>query len=52
MKGRDVLLQGGHHARPPRGVDDAQEDVDEVEVGEVVDAGGVAEPEQVIRQGC
>ena len=47
----DVLLQGGHHPGPAGRVDHAQEDVDEVEVCEVVDASGVAEPEEVVGEG-
>ena len=47
---RDVLLECGHHAGPASGVDDAEEDVDEVEVCEVVDAGSVTEPKEIVGQ--
>ena len=46
------LLQCGHHARPAGGVDDTEEDVDEIEICDVMDPSRVAEPEQVIGQGC
>ena len=51
LQERDVLLQSGNHPGPSAGVHHAQEDVDEVEVGEVVDASGVAEPEEVVGEG-
>ena len=47
-----LLLQCGHHTRPACGVDDTKEDVDEIEICDVMDPSRVAEPEQVIRQGC
>ena len=48
----DTVLECRNDARPACGVDDSKEDVDEVVVGNVVDAGGVAEPKEIVRQGC